>query len=113
MEENNMKRNLDYMELFEAEKQFRIDPQPFTDDAEKMRDFYFLTKDEFLASYSYLTEEEYDATAKIAYFLSNPLFLLDKCKKLEQLAQEIGRQDLLELAQDIKVTAEIIIFPEE
>ena len=38
-------------------------PHPFTDDTEKMRDFFELTKDEFLASYSYLTEAEYDATA--------------------------------------------------
>lgn len=36
----------------------------FLDDEEKMRDFYELTKEEFLASYSYLTEEEYDNTAK-------------------------------------------------
>jgi hypothetical protein len=37
----------------------------FVDDEEKMRDFYELTKDEFLASYSYLTEAEYDNTAKL------------------------------------------------
>ena len=37
---------------------------PFTDDEEKMRDFYILSKDEFLASYSYLTEEEYDDIKK-------------------------------------------------
>ena len=36
----------------------------FIGDEEKMRDFYFLTKDEFLESYSYLTEEEYDNTKK-------------------------------------------------
>lgn len=34
----------------------------FTDDKEKMRDFFFLTKEEFLRSYSYLTEIEYDLT---------------------------------------------------
>ena len=34
----------------------------FTDDEEKMRDFFILTKEEFLASYAYLTEEEYDLT---------------------------------------------------
>lgn len=34
----------------------------FLDDIEKMVDFAILTKEEFLASYSYLTEEEYDAT---------------------------------------------------
>lgn len=35
----------------------------FIDDEEKMRDFVSLTKEEFLSSYSYLTEEEYDNTA--------------------------------------------------
>ena len=40
---------------------------PFTNDEEKMRDFYILSKDEFLASYSYLTEEEYDATYRDVY----------------------------------------------
>jgi len=36
----------------------------FTDDKEKMRDFFLLTKEEFLRSYSYLTEIEYDLTAE-------------------------------------------------
>lgn len=35
----------------------------FTDDIDKMRDFDKLSKEEFLSSYSYLNEEEYDATA--------------------------------------------------
>lgn len=35
----------------------------FIGDEEKMRDFVSLTKEEFLSSYSYLTEEEYDNTA--------------------------------------------------
>lgn len=34
----------------------------FFDDEEKMDDFYKLSKEEFLRSYSYLTEEEYDLT---------------------------------------------------
>lgn len=34
----------------------------FVSDFEKMRDFEILTKDEFLDSYRYLTEDEYDAT---------------------------------------------------
>ena len=38
----------------------------FIDDLEKMRDFMILTKEEFLESYSYLTEAEYDNTAEIA-----------------------------------------------
>ncbi len=34
----------------------------FIADEEKMRDFKILTKQEFLNSYSYLTEAEYDLT---------------------------------------------------
>jgi len=34
----------------------------FSDDKEKMKDFYILSKVEFLKSYSYLTEREYDNT---------------------------------------------------
>lgn len=34
----------------------------FTDDLEKMFDFCLLSKEEFLESYSYLTEIEYDLT---------------------------------------------------
>lgn len=36
----------------------------FTNDIDKMRDFDGLSKYEFLSSYGYITEEEYDATAK-------------------------------------------------
>jgi hypothetical protein len=36
----------------------------FLDDAEKMADFEILTREEFLTSYSYLTEEEYDNTKR-------------------------------------------------
>ena len=34
----------------------------FLDDKEKMKDFDLLTKDEFLESYSYITEKEYNLT---------------------------------------------------
>ena len=37
----------------------------FIDDAEKMRDFKELSKEEFLKSYSYLTEAEYNNTMEI------------------------------------------------
>jgi hypothetical protein len=37
----------------------------FIDDEEKMVDFFELTKEEFLESYSYLTEEEYDNTKEL------------------------------------------------
>ena len=36
----------------------------FITDKEKMRDFKILTKKDFLKSYSYLTEAEYDLTVK-------------------------------------------------
>lgn len=36
----------------------------FTDDKEKMYDFFRMPKDAFLRSYSYLTEKEYDATTE-------------------------------------------------
>ena len=38
---------------------------PFADDADKLVDFFKLSKDEFLKSYSYLTEEDYAATVKV------------------------------------------------
>lgn len=34
----------------------------FIDDADKLRDFFKLSKDEFLDSYSYLSEEDYETT---------------------------------------------------
>lgn len=37
----------------------------FINDDEKMRDFFKLTKDEFLSSYNYLNEKDYDETKKI------------------------------------------------
>lgn len=45
----------------------KINNADFLDDEEKMRDFICLTKEEFLASYSYLTEDEYDNTYKRYY----------------------------------------------
>ena len=36
--------------------------ETFADDDEKMKDFFVIPKIDFLSSYSYLTEEEYDIT---------------------------------------------------
>lgn len=36
----------------------------FVDDAEKMRDFIILSKEDFLKSYSYINEDSYDLTKK-------------------------------------------------
>lgn len=43
----------------------------FITDIEKMADFKVLTKEEFLDSYSYLTEDEYDATAMYLDWLNS------------------------------------------
>lgn len=40
-------------------------PINFYDDAEKMADFRKISKEEFLKSYSYLTEQEYDNTKMV------------------------------------------------
>lgn len=56
---------------FSTEGCLLVDEEPdftdgnFIDDAEKMRDFKILSKEEFLSSYSYLTEAEYDNTMEI------------------------------------------------
>ena len=56
---------LDLARTFEA----RIDEGwNFATDPDKMRDFFRLTKEEFLTTYSYLTEQEYEATKKIVGF---------------------------------------------
>ncbi len=47
----------------EKEENTMKEVHTFTDDIDKMRDFDKLSKEEFLSSYSYLNEEEYDATA--------------------------------------------------
>lgn len=41
-----------------------IEPKgvPFADDADKIRDMFSLSKEEFLSSYSYVTESDYEAT---------------------------------------------------
>lgn len=45
----------------------------FTSDKDKMRDFILLSKTDFLASYSYITEKEYNLTAKKVLRIINVL----------------------------------------
>lgn len=47
----------------------------FTNDMDKMRDFYKLSKEEFLQSYSYLDEKEYDLTAEKVSNMQNKVVL--------------------------------------
>ena len=43
----------------------------FLDDEEKMADFEILSKEEFLSSYSYISEEEYDHTKEMKEFFED------------------------------------------
>ena len=48
-----------------------IKKNTFINDIEKMIDFFSISKTEFLKSYSYLTEEEYDATKTYVKFIND------------------------------------------
>ena len=50
----------------------------FIDDEEKMYDFVRLTKEEFLLSYSYLTEDEYNNTKRLYDIKQNGDYTLTK-----------------------------------
>ena len=50
------------IQFWEKEWNPEISHSDFCDDEEKMEDFNKLTKDEFLSSYSYVTEKEYNLT---------------------------------------------------
>ena len=52
----------------------------FLFDAEKMQDFIYLSKEEFLQSYSYLTEDEYDDTMKVLMYVQGILTELSFAK---------------------------------
>ena len=76
----------------------------FVNDAEKMRDFYRLTKEEFLQSYSYLTEEEYDNTYKLViphtkYRVCIKYIVYDYVEV--ELPSDQNPNDAIELAEEI------------
>ena len=50
------------IKFWEKEWNPEIEHTDFCDDKDKMLDFNELTKEEFLSSYSYITEEEYNFT---------------------------------------------------
>jgi len=52
---------IDFFKEIEMTRDTYVD---FTNDLEKMADFYQMSKFEFLSKYSYLTELEYELTAK-------------------------------------------------
>ncbi len=61
--------------------------QDFLDDPDKMRDFITLSKEEFLASYSYLTENEYEATVKLLGEIITEISLFGKILKARKQNQ--------------------------
>lgn len=66
--------------------------QNFIDDKEKMNDFKNLSKNEFLKSYSYLTEEEYDNTKEIYNSLLDKVKSYDETKiKQEELQTKLNK----------------------
>lgn len=66
--------------------------QNFIDDKEKMNDFKNLSKNEFLKSYSYLTEEEYDNTKEIYNSLLDKVKIYDETKiKQEELQTKLNK----------------------
>ena len=60
----------------------------FANDMEKMVDYWKLTKEEFLFSYSYLTEEEYEATRKIVGDRNNMVAKLNDLIRRAGLSRE-------------------------
>ena len=67
----NIRERFDY--------RIELENTDFLDDEEKMADFKIQTKEEFLRSYSYLTEQEYDNTnAALADVAMKALDILKK-----------------------------------
>ena len=72
----------------------------FINDNEKMADFFRLTKDEFLASYTYLTEQDYINTAKarLSYLrqeIEQERISQAEILELESLKEHIDPSDVL------------------
>lgn len=68
----------------------------FIDDEEKMRDFRKITKEEFLESYSYLTEAEYEMTEKEAFCLTVPELDIDvDMRKIDHIEVQTPNNKLI------------------
>ncbi len=61
--DESYKQFIEKLEELSMEKNMEKNMLSFIDDEEKMRDFAKISREDFLSSYSYLSEEEYDATA--------------------------------------------------
>lgn len=86
----------------------------FIDDAEKMRDFKELSKEEFLKSYSYLTEAEYDNTMEVCKMETKQTIYDEMCRVLtEWETQEAVDDDLYNMLVKIQNNWETIITATE
>ena len=65
----------------------------FTDDEEKMKDFHLLSKERFLESYSYLTEEEYDLTLKKLMTWHHPKYYKELAKQRKEFLKQQAASD--------------------
>ena len=63
----------------------------FIDDKEKMKDFFAMSKDSFLSSYSYISEEEYDATVNKLNSMNKKLEFQNKVYELKVGTYEDGK----------------------
>lgn len=77
----------------------------FINDTEKMRDFQILSKEDFLESYSYLTEAEYDNTMKIALQMEGI-----KTKLIDVLLKTITYDDMTEEQMEAVVEYETELY---
>lgn len=68
----------------------------FISDKEKMYDFTRLTKEEFMITYSYLTDEEYDNTAVIYQEMLDCLQEVET--KLFNISEKIGADTPIDVA---------------
>lgn len=68
----------------------------FIGDKEKMYDFTRLTKEEFMLSYSYLTDEEYDNTLVIYQQMLDEI--RDVESKLYSFIEKLGSDSMLAIA---------------
>ena len=79
----------------------------FSNDKEKMIDFLELTKDEFLQSYSYLTEKEYEETKKdVLNQLANQDLVVLLNAFLDNYCDLRGVSDTVELLESMGATKE-------
>ena len=82
----------------------------FTQDKEKMNYFYYLTKEEFLKSYPYITEDEYKRTEEIERDKEKPINVVKELWK--EIVEDVKKQMKKLKRKDVEIEkkVEIIFF---